>query len=70
MKTTHAITGATYELADDGLVRVTERDGREGLFHPDGRWASGDLRFADPHLIDWVGGKKLGSNRLTGDSKA
>lgn len=56
----HAMSGATYEyLPDEGLVRVVERDGRTGLFHPDGRWHSGDLRFADPHACSWVSGPDL-----------
>ena len=58
---TSSLTGATYELADDGLVRVTEKDGRTGLFRPDGRYVSGELRYADPHLTDWVGGKQSSS---------
>ncbi|HEX5064662.1 MAG TPA: SDR family oxidoreductase [Myxococcota bacterium] len=56
MKLRHPLTGAIYETAENHLVRVTEEDGRSGLFHPDGRWRSGELRDADPHLLGWVGG--------------
>ena len=55
MKMTSALTGAVYERTDDGLVLVTEKDGRTGTFRPDGRHVSGELRYADPHMIDWVG---------------
>lgn len=56
----HPMTGAHYERQDDGLVRVEEEDGRHGLFFPDGRWHSGELRFADPHVLDFVGGRRPG----------
>lgn len=56
----HAMTGASYDyLPDEGLVRVVERDGRTGLFYPDGRWHSGELRFADPQACSWVAGPNL-----------
>jgi len=57
-KLRHALTGAIYELQESGLVRV-EENGRSGLFHPDGRWHSGELRSADPHLLGWIGGPRL-----------
>jgi NAD(P)-dependent dehydrogenase (short-subunit alcohol dehydrogenase family) len=60
MKLRHPLSGALYESRDDGLVRV-EHEGRAGLFHPDGRWHAGELRDADPHLLQWVGGPQLGS---------
>jgi hypothetical protein len=42
---------------DDGLVRVSnEAETRVGLFAADGRWQSGDLKYADPHMLQWVGG--------------
>src|SRR5262249_13654504 len=61
MKLRHPFTRAVYETVDDGLVRVDAGAGRVGLFHPDGRWHSGALREADPHLLGWVGGPKLAS---------
>jgi NAD(P)-dependent dehydrogenase (short-subunit alcohol dehydrogenase family) len=60
MKLRHPLTGALYESRDDGLVRV-EHEGRAGLFHPDGRWHAGELRHADPHMLQWVGDPQLGS---------
>jgi NAD(P)-dependent dehydrogenase (short-subunit alcohol dehydrogenase family) len=59
MRLRHPITGAIYEAAADGLVRVEDPGGRVGLFHADGRWRSGELRDADPHLLGWVGGPRL-----------
>ena len=60
MKLRHALTGGVYELTDEGLVRVEEND-RVGLFHPDGRWHSGELRHVDPQMVWWVGGPQLGT---------
>ena len=53
------MTGGVYEKLESGLVRV-EEDGKAGLFTPDGRWHSGDLRDADPHMIGWLGGPQPG----------
>lgn len=55
VKLRHPLSGDLYERQEDGLVRV-EREGRFGLFHPDGRWHAGELREADIHLLLWVGG--------------
>src|SRR4029453_5396598 len=60
MRLRHALSGALYETGEDGLVRVELGD-KSGLFHVDGRWHSGDLRDADPHLLLWVGGPQLGA---------
>ena len=60
MKLRHPFTRAVYETTGEGLVRVDAGAGRVGLFHPDGRWHSGELREADPHLLGWVGGPQLG----------
>lgn len=54
----HPLTGGIFEVMEDGLVRVEEK-GRSGLFHPDGRWHSGELHHADPHLILWLGGPQV-----------
>lgn len=60
----HALSGATYEWADDdiGPVQVTDRRGSRGRFDRDGRWVSGDLRTADPELCRWItsGGRDAG----------
>jgi hypothetical protein len=63
MRMRHPMTGDAYELQEDGLVQVVDGEGRTGLFHPDGRWHSGELRFADPHVCDFVGGRRPGDGR-------
>lgn len=50
----HPVTGTVYETDEDGLVVVREPDGREGRFDRDGRWHSGELRFADAHACGYV----------------
>jgi phenylpropionate dioxygenase-like ring-hydroxylating dioxygenase large terminal subunit len=59
MKLRHPFTRALYETVGDGLVRVDAGAAGVGLFHADGRWHSGALREADPHLLGWVGGPQL-----------
>ena len=54
----HPISGATYQLRDDGLVDV-ENNGLKGVFTFDGRHQSGDLKQADPHLLLWIAGPQL-----------
>ena len=71
-KLRHGMTGGTYERLESGLVRV-EEGGQVGLFTPDGRWQSGELRDADPHMIGWVGGPEPGlaiSHRRPGPAVA
>jgi hypothetical protein len=53
------LSGATYDLQDDGTVRVEARDGRVGVFDARGVWRAGELKQADPHLCLWIGGKEL-----------
>jgi hypothetical protein len=53
----HPLSGATYELDEDGAVRVTAKDGRAGRFTATGRWLEGELRAADAHLCQWIGGQ-------------
>jgi phenylpropionate dioxygenase-like ring-hydroxylating dioxygenase large terminal subunit len=65
----HPLSGGTYRSQEDGLVRV-EEGGRVGLFHPDGRWHSGDLRDADLHLLLWVGGPGATPSSGTGGGRA
>jgi hypothetical protein len=61
----HALSGALYEVCDDGSVRVVARDGTEGRFTSDGEWLSGDLRHCDPHLTGWLAGPQLASRTAT-----
>jgi len=58
MRMVHPLTAAVYESEADGSVRVTTTDGVEGWFSPDGQYLRGELRAADPHIIDWVGGRQ------------
>jgi NAD(P)-dependent dehydrogenase (short-subunit alcohol dehydrogenase family) len=69
MKLRHPFSRAVYESCEGGLVRVEAEDGRTGLFHPDGRWHSGELREADPHLLGWVGGPQLGAPPAAGSRR-
>ena len=54
----HPLTGALYTLREDGLVDV-DNNGLRGVFHCDGRHHSGELRFADPHMLLWLAGPQL-----------
>lgn len=57
-KKKHPLSGAIYEDLGEGRVRV-DKGGKVGIFRADGRWLDGELTYADPHLILWVGGKDL-----------
>lgn len=52
----HALSGSTYEWAEDGVgpVMVRKRDGSEARFDRDGNWVSGQRMSADPELCRWV----------------
>lgn len=50
------VNGQTYEELGEGLVRVSDPDGRSGLFRSDGRWVEGDLRQANIHMLIYTGG--------------
>jgi hypothetical protein len=55
----HALSGAIYEVRDDGNVDVVAKDGTAGVFTPTAVWIEGDLRHADPHLCGWLAGPQL-----------
>ena len=59
----HPLSGAIYEIDDDGNVMVT-RDGMVGRFTGNGAWLHGDLRHADPELCRWVKSGNHPSPRL------
>jgi NAD(P)-dependent dehydrogenase (short-subunit alcohol dehydrogenase family) len=61
VKLRHPITGAIYERLEGGRCKVTEPDGRSGIFSDKARWISGDVREADLHFVDWVAGAQMGS---------
>jgi len=54
----HPLSGATYRVCGEGLVEV-DNNGVKGIFRYDGRWESGDLRHADPHMLLWLAGPQL-----------
>lgn len=54
----HPLSGATYDLTDQGTILVT-RDGKTGEFTEHGRWLRGEIRHADPHLCLWIAGRQL-----------
>ncbi len=59
----HPYSGATYTLREDGNVDV-ENNGITGLFAPNGRYISGDIRQADPHFILWLAGPQLPADAM------
>ena len=59
MKLRHPRTGGIYTARDDGSVEVEDRNGRRGVFQPDGTWLKGELREADPHLLGFVAGPSI-----------
>jgi hypothetical protein len=46
-------TDTTYELREDGTVRVSRGD-QEGVFTGEGIYVSGEIRFADPQVCNWI----------------
>ncbi|MYF51516.1 MAG: hypothetical protein F4220_15410 [Gammaproteobacteria bacterium] len=54
----HPITGAVYCALGEGTVEV-DSNGLKGIFRYDGEHVSGELRFADPHMLLWLGGPQL-----------
>ena len=66
MKLRHPRTGGIYTARDDGSVEVEDRDGRRGVFQPDGTWLKGELREADPHLLGFVAGPSITRRGPTG----
>ena len=54
----HAMNGAMYTVQEDGLVKV-ENNGLTGVFAWDGRHQSGDLTYADVHMLVWLAGPQL-----------
>jgi phenylpropionate dioxygenase-like ring-hydroxylating dioxygenase large terminal subunit len=60
----HPISGAVYEAIGDGLVRVEDKaKGKSGVFRWDGTWVEGELTYADPHMLIYIGGPDLPEGR-------
>ena len=58
MRIRHAYSGYIYQTMDDGMVQVEDpKTGQSGIFTPDAKWVSGDLTYADHHMVGHVGGK-------------
>ena len=53
------LTKQTFEELGGGLVRVTNRDGKSGVFHYDGRWVEGDIRDANVHMLMYTAGPNI-----------
>lgn len=51
----HPLTGATFTVRTDGLIDVEDPEfDQSGTFTTVGDWVSGELTFADPHMIRWA----------------
>lgn len=48
-----------FEEVEPGKVRVTDAEGRSGLFHWDGRFIEGELTTVNSHMLAFVGGPTL-----------
>ncbi len=60
LKKRHPLSGAVYEVPENnGLVHVTGKDGKTGIFTENGYWVEGELGQADPHMCKWLGGRQL-----------
>jgi hypothetical protein len=49
----------TYEDVGDGTVRVTDENGRAGLFRWNGPYVEGDITQCNLHMLIWTGGPSL-----------
>ncbi len=54
-KRRHPLSGALYDVRDDGLLLVDDH-GITGVFTEEGDWVAGELRHADAHLCGWLAG--------------
>ena len=46
----------TFEELGDGLVRVTNQDGKTGVFGWSGPWVEGELRQVNVNMLIYTGG--------------
>lgn len=60
----HPFSKATYEKDESGHVRVTNPDGRVGVFRQDGSWVSGEKVDVDPQMCMWIGAPRRKHLRL------
>lgn len=60
MQVRHPLFNHSFEQQADELIRVEDLDtGKVGYFDRHGRHVRGELTFADPQLIRWIGGRPL-----------
>ncbi len=52
----HPKTKQVFRVLEDGTVEVQDPSGITGVFSRDGAWLSGELRYADAVMCDFVGG--------------
>jgi NAD(P)-dependent dehydrogenase (short-subunit alcohol dehydrogenase family) len=55
----HPVTGAIYERAGEGQCKITDPDGRAGVFTDKGVHVSGERVDPDLHFLIWIGGAQL-----------
>ncbi|HJM97218.1 MAG: hypothetical protein QF596_05450 [Acidimicrobiales bacterium] len=59
----HPLTNEIYEVSDDGENIIVSGSHGSGTFTFGGKWISGELKHADPHLCGWLGSER-GENRF------
>ena len=55
----HVLGKHTFEEIGDGLVRVTDEEGRSGVFRWTGEYVEGELTQCSLHMLIWTGGPNL-----------
>lgn len=53
----HMVSGHIYRRVELDKVEVTSPDGKTGFFDAHAEYISGDVKSADIHMCNWVGGK-------------
>ena len=53
------MTRQIFEELGEGRVRVTNRDGKWGVFRWSGEWLEGDVRDANPNMLVYTGGPNV-----------
>lgn len=55
----HVLGKQTFEEVGDGIVRVTDLEGRWGLFRWTGEYIEGELTQCSQQMLRWVGGPNI-----------
>ncbi len=53
----HPISGHVFERLEENRVKVTDRNGKTGVFDVNANHIEGEVLSADPHMCNWIGGK-------------